>query len=297
MGGGLLMKTCFLAGRAARISHDSVLAVARAHVSVAAWTRQRVGLLNHFNWRRKAGPERNGNGDARFSSAVFPSAREKLVFSRALEEMARQDEATRARAVRALGGIRHVISARALSARLARDPSAEVRKECVKALTALGMKEGLPAVERALSDTSGVVRLVAVRGVYRLAGAEAASSLIRMFSDEHEDVRRRAAACTGWRGQEHRAAEFLPLLKDESAFVRRTALDALGNLKSSDAAAEVIELLSDPEESVRKKAFDMLRTIAGKQMAETFPEDARGRQLLIARWRAWQERESSRWES
>ena len=308
MGGALLMKTCFLAGRATRISHDGALAAAGAPVRVALWIRQLVvssaRLLNPFIWMRRAapGPSRSIGGaprevtPAEASAAVFAGAKETLVFSRSLEEMARQDEATRARAARALSGIRHELSARALSARLARDPSAEVRSECVKALTALGMEEGLPAVERALSDTSGSVRLAAVQGVYRLAGPEGATSLIRMFSDEHEDVRRRAAACVGWLGEEHLAADLLPLLKDESVFVRQTVLDALGNLNlnSPDAVSELIELLDDPEESIRKKAFDVLQATTGKQMAETLPENELERQLLLWRWRAWQEEESSR---
>ena len=244
--------------------------------------------------RRRGAPQEVTRAEA--SAAKFAGVREKLVFTRALQDMSRPDEAVRARAARSLGGIRHELSARELSARLARDPSAEVRKECVNALRALEARKELPAVEHALSDTSASVRLAAVRGMYSLAGPEGAASLIRMLSDENEDVRRRAAACTGWLGVEHLWAEVAPLLKDESASVRRTALDALGNLKSPDAVAEVIGLLEDPEESVRKKALDVLQTITGKQMVETFPEDEDGRQLLLARWRAWQQDESWRWE-
>ena len=238
---------------------------------------------------------------AEVSGAQFIGAREKLVFARALEDMARREEAPRARAVRSVAGIRHKLVARALCARLARDQSAKVRKECVKALTALGMEEGLPAVERALSDASPAVRLTAVRSVYRLAesvpdgGARrSAASLVGLLSDKHEDVRRRAAACLGWLGQEHLATHLLPLLRDESAFVRRTALDALGNLRSRRAVPEVIELLDDPEIAVRKKAFDVLRDITGKQMLEAFPEDEQEHQLLLARWRVWLEREPHR---
>ena len=302
MNGGLLTKMYFLAGRAARISKNGALAAARGPARVAAWTNQRVVLLNPFNWRKKARSKarRSVWGDgvprevtrAEVSAAAFADARDSLILSRAVEEMAHQDEAVRTRAVRALGGIRHELSVRALSARLARDPSAEVRRGCVKALTAHGM-EGLPAVERALSDRSARVRLAAVQGVYRLKGIESASSLIRMLSDEHEDVRRRAAACVGWLGEERLAAELLPLLDDESAFVRRIALGSLGNLKSSRAVGEIIELLDDPEESIQEKALDVLQIITGKQMAETLPENEMERELLLWRWRAWYDEDFS----
>jgi HEAT repeat protein len=159
----------------------------------------------------------------------------------------------------------------------------------VNGLTALGIKEQLPAVERALGDPSGPVRLAAVRGVYRLAGAAGAVSLVRMFSDELEDVRRRAVACVGWLGQGNLARDVVPLLRYESASVRLAALEALGNLKSPTVVDEVIGLLDDPEEPVQRKAYQALRTITGKQMGQAFPEDQDGRRFLIARWRAWRE--------
>jgi hypothetical protein len=237
--------------------------------------------------RRHAAPPEVTQAEA--SAAVFDGSRETLVFHRALDNMSRADEAGRARAVRALGGIRHGLSARAIAARLSRDRSAEVRRECVNALTALGGTDALPAIERALSDGSAGVRLAAVRGVYRLAGPEGAALLVRMFADEDEDVRRRAIACAGWLGQKHLAAALIPLLRDECVFVRSAAIEALANLKSTQAVETIIEILDDPEESVARKASEALETITGRQMAETFPEDEYGRQLLIARWRARQE--------
>ncbi len=227
-------------------------------------------------------------------NAAFEGVTEKVMFTRAHKDLASPNEATRARAARILGGLGHELSARALSACLGRDRSAVVRKECVNGLTALGMKEHLPAVEGALSDGSSSVRLAAVRGMHRLAGPDGAASLVRMFSDVDEDVRRRAAACLGWLGQKHLAVELLPLLRGESTSVRLAALEALGNLKSFAVVAEVIERLDDPEEPVQKKAFQVLETITGKQMGETFPEDEEGRRFLIARWRAWQEKEPLR---
>lgn len=242
--------------------------------------------------RRAAPPQ--GITPEEISAAVFAGVTEKVMFTRAHKDLASQNPATRARAAHKMGGIGHELSARALSVRLALDPSAEVRKECVNGLTALGMKEHLPAVERALSDRSSAVRLAAVRSIHRLAGPEGAASLVRMFSDKDEDVRRRAAACLGWLGQKHLAVELLPLLRGGSASVRLAALEALGNLKSPATAAEVIELLDDPEEAVQRKASQVLQTITGKQMGETFPRDEDGRRFLIARWRAWQEKKPLR---
>ena len=52
---GVLSETCFLAGRATRVSQDSALAIAKGAVRMAAWTTQQVvfsaRLLDPFNWR------------------------------------------------------------------------------------------------------------------------------------------------------------------------------------------------------------------------------------------------------
>ncbi len=226
------------------------------------------------------------------TAAVFAGVTEKVRFSRALKDLAHEDVNVRNSAANILGNIHHVLSVRALCVHLTSEPCAEVRKECVNSLTVLEAKEGLSAVERALSDRSSDVRLAAVRGIYRLAGTEGATSLIRMFSDENEDVRRRAATCTGWLRQKHLAVALQPLLYDNSPFVRVAVLEALGNLKSFAVLSEVIELLNDPEETVRKKAFEALQAITGNQMVKAYPEDENERQLLIARCRVWQQEES-----
>lgn len=228
------------------------------------------------------------------SAAVFAGIAEKIMFTRALRDLESQNEARRARAAHALSGIHHELSARVLSSRLMGDSSAEVRKECVNGLTALRMKDQLPAIERALSDGHSSVRLAAVRGVHRLAGVDGAALLIRMFSDADEDVRRRAVGCLGWLGQKHLAVELLPLLRGRSASVRLASLEALGNLRSPAVVGDVIERLDDPDESVQRKAYDVLQAITGKQMGEAFPEDEEGRQFVIARWRAWQEKKPVR---
>lgn len=136
------------------------------------------------------------------SEDVFASAVEEVVFNRALSDMAGKDIARCVAGVKAIGGIRHKRSVGAILAHVAHETCAEVRKECINALTALKMKEGLAAVEQALADPAASVRLAAVWGVYRLAGVEGVAALTRMFRDENESVRRRAAACVGWLGQE-----------------------------------------------------------------------------------------------
>ncbi|MHC4075933.1 MAG: HEAT repeat domain-containing protein [Planctomycetota bacterium] len=223
--------------------------------------------------------------------AVFPKATDKIIFSRALSDIASQDAAVRADAAKIMAGIRHELSIEVLSAQMARDTSAHVRQECAKALTALEMKEGLPAIKRALKDREGSVRLAAVWGLYRLAGLEGAPTLIRMFTDDDEEVRRRAATCIGWLGQEKLAVELLPLLDDSSTSVRRAAVEAMANLRNRQVVSFLIERLNDPVVSIRKVILNTIETITGKKMTKSFPRGEKEFARLIVRWRQWMKEE------
>jgi len=219
--------------------------------------------------------------------AVFSSAAERIIFTRALSDIASEHADARADAARVMAGIDHELSVRALVTQMACEPSPQVRQECIKALTTLGRQEGLPVVEYALTDESASVRLAAVQGLYHLAGAESAPLLIRMFCDESEGVRRRAVSCVGWLGQKELAVELLPLLNDSTVSVRRAAAEAMGNLRSPQVVSALIEHLNDPEKSVRKTVLGAIETITGKKMKELFPTDEKSLQRLIARWREW----------
>jgi len=220
-------------------------------------------------------------------AAVFDNETQRVIFTRALSDIANQDPAARADAARTIAGIRHELSVKVLVGQMTSEPSAQVRQECIKALTTLQMTEGLGAVEQALSDRAGLVRLAAVWGLYRLAGAESGPALVRMLSDEDVEVRRRAATCIGWLGQEELAVELLPLLDDSSVSVRLAVVEAMGNLHCRQGVTALIERLNDPEKAVRKPVLVALKTITGKKMSGPFPRDKKSLQRLIARWRGW----------
>jgi len=225
--------------------------------------------------------------EGQVQTAVFSNATEKVIFTRALSEIASQDTDVRTNAVKAIGSIRHKLSIKALVTQLARETSPHVRQECIKALTRQEVNEGLRAAKYALTDEAALVRLAAVWGLYRLAGAESASDLVRMVSDEDEEVRRRSATCIGWLGQEELAVELLPLLSERSACVRRAAIEAMGSLHSRQVISTLIEHLNDPEKSIRKVILDTLKKITGKKMSGPLPTDEKTLQYFIARWREW----------
>ncbi|MHC4395937.1 MAG: HEAT repeat domain-containing protein [Planctomycetota bacterium] len=220
-------------------------------------------------------------------AAVFPNSAESVIFTRAFSDITSPDAAVRIDAVRAISRIRHKLSVRVLVVRMAREPSARVRQECIKALTSLDAKESLSVVEDALGDRAALVRLAAVWGLYHLAGTESASALARMYSDEDEEVRRRAATCIGWLGREEFAVELLTFLDDGSVSVRRAAVEAMGTLGSRQVVSVLIEHLDDPAKSVTKAILGALKAITGKKMSGPLPRNQKALQCLIARWRQW----------
>jgi len=217
----------------------------------------------------------------------LPNASEKVIFTKALSDITSEDASVRIDVVRIIAGIRHKLSVRALTAQMAHETSTQVRQECIKGIMTLQMAEGLPAVERALTDRSASVRLAAVWGLYRLAGAESAPALIGMFSDEDEEVRRRAVTCIGWLGKEELAVELVPLLDDSSISVRLAAVEAMGNLRCRQVVRPLIKHLNDPAESVRKAVLSALKIITGKKMSGPFPKNAKSLERLIVRWQEW----------
>ena len=226
-------------------------------------------------------------------AASFASATEQLQLGWALRDLASEDESARLAAVDALSDIDHPLTARALCARVAVEPSARVRAECFNALLALeaAATDAVEYVlERGLADASAPVRLAAVRATYRLRGDQGAATLAAALTDPEPDVRRRAVTCLGWLGRRDYAADVARLARDEAAGVRQAAIEAIGNLEAHLRVDGVIEALcgllcDDPDSSVRRAAFDALSAV--RALDEDLPADDAGRRLLAARWLEW----------
>ncbi|HUS74210.1 MAG TPA: HEAT repeat domain-containing protein [Sedimentisphaerales bacterium] len=220
-------------------------------------------------------------------SSGFQSEPERIIFTQTLSDIVSRDVAIRVHAAKTLAGIRHPLSVRTLACQMTREPSPQVRQECIRSLTKLEMKKGLPVIAHALTDPAAPVRLAAVWGLYYLAKEDGSVVLLTMFSDEAEEVRRRAATCIGWLGQEEFAVKLLPLLDDSSPSVRRAAAEAMGNLGSRQVVWSLIEHLNDPDKAISKAILNALQAITGEKMSQSFPKDEKSLQRVTARWREW----------
>ena len=203
-------------------------------------------------------------------AATFPKAVDRIVFTRALHDMASPEATLRVDAAKALAEIRSELSVRVLANQMGREHSVTVRQECVRSLATLRMNEGIAAVETAMNDQAAQVRLVAVWSLYRLAGAASVPALIRTSSDEDGEVRRRAITCIDWLARE------------------KKTVGITGSTDSRLAASALIRCLQDPERSVRTAALGALEAVTGTKMSkQPTTKDKDPHQDIIEQWKKW----------
>ncbi|MFC1676639.1 HEAT repeat domain-containing protein [Planctomycetota bacterium] len=232
-------------------------------------------------------PNSNAVAVEQVQAAVFGKATDKILLAKAVSDIASGDLAVRMDAVKAMANIHHELSVKSIVAQAGSDTSAQVRQECIKALTSLKMTEGLPAIEKALTDQAGSVRLAAVWGLYSLSGSESTIPLLDMLSDEDKEVRRRTVTCIGWLGQKVFASRLIPLLNDSIISVRRAAVEAMGNLGNEQVVLSLIEQLESSDMAMKKIILSTIEKITGKKMVESSPKNDVDMDRLIARWREW----------
>ena len=259
--------------------------------TAVADTAEQVGLKTKEQPPEAITKARTPNSNAvaveQVQAAVFGKATDKILLAKAISDISSGETAVRVDAVKTMAGIGQKLSVKALIAQAQSDTSAQVRQECIKALTVLEMTEGLPAIEKALADQANSVRLAAVWGLYRLAGIESAPALLGMLSDKDEGVRRRTATCIGWLGQKVFASRLIPLLNDSIISVRRAAVEAMGNLGNEQVVLSLIEQLESSDMAMKKIILSTIEKITGKKMVGSPPKNDADMDRLIARWREW----------
>jgi len=259
--------------------------------TIVADTAEQVGLKTKEQPPEAITKARMPNSNAvaveQVQAAVFGKATDKILLAKAVSDISSDQTAVRVDAVKTMAGIGHKLSVKALIAQAQSDTSAQVRQECIKALTALDMTEGIATIEKALADQAGSVRLAAVWGLYSLSGSESTIPLLDMLSDEDKEVRRRTVTCIGWLGQKAFASRLIPLLNDSIISVRRAAVEAMGNLGNEQVVLSLIEQLENSDMAMKKIILSTIEKITGKKMVESSPKNNADMDRLIARWREW----------
>ncbi len=217
-------------------------------------------------------------------SAEFGNSVENVLFSRFLYEIGSTDASSRSRAARGIGGINHELSLRAITAQYQRDNVAQVRKECIKAMSNLDIDGSIDAIKIGLKDKAPSVRLAALQGIYRQNECGGIEDVIAMLDDENALVRCRAVTCVGWNGDPAYADKITMLAKDENAPVRRAVVEAIGLLGSTDYINILFDSFEDEDEAVCTKSIIALSAITGAVLPEELPKDKDKRKALVKSW-------------
>jgi hypothetical protein len=139
-------------------------------------------------------------------------------------DLAGKSKDERLRAVGRLARAKDQASREVLTAMVAQDPEAGVRRAAVSALGKIGGAEVVAAIDAALLDPEAEVRLSALRTLHGLQGEEAAPRL--------------SAVALG----------------DQDSGLRRQAILLLGSLKSDEAWSTIEAATSDSDPAVRQAA-------------------------------------------
>ena len=165
----------------------------------------------------------------------------------------------------ALGELEAKEAVAGLSARLAREPDAQVRKMIAWALGQIESREATEPLGRAAqTDASQEVRETAVWALGQLEDPAAVPALEAVLRDQSEELRGQAAWALGTIEPSSAPPGLIAALKDSSPKVRLRAAWALGQIEDGAAAPALLPLLKDADPAVRKAAFWALGAIGGE---------------------------------
>jgi HEAT repeat protein len=154
-------------------------------------------------------------------------------------------------------------------ARLADDPSADVRSTVVTTLLSITNDPG-KRVQGRIDDPAPRVRVALARGASRLRS----SLVVGLACDDDADVREQ----TAWTLAAHPRRQLVPLLMtlatdDPSWHVRRAACRALGSAGDVRARPALVRALTDVHELVRGAGIRALIEIFGTGLADALCEE------------------------
>lgn len=136
---------------------------------------------------------------------------------------------------------------------LRNDPEPVVRAAAGRALGRLGVREAVPDLVAALSDTSADVRVVAAAALWRLPDPSATAPLLEHVKDQDKAVREWSALALGVIGDKRAVAEMVRLLGDPERSVRLAAVRSLGRIGDPDGLEPVTKYLKSGKRDAEER--------------------------------------------
>ncbi|HKW14897.1 MAG TPA: HEAT repeat domain-containing protein [Candidatus Krumholzibacteria bacterium] len=157
------------------------------------------------------------------------------------------------KATHAMAALGHVLEA---------NKSAHARAAAAMAFAKMGDKSARDALMQGMLDPSAMVRIQSLRAITAVSQSKAEMDIDQMRGDGNRLVRAEALESYGTAGLEKRAKELFKIAQeDKDPIMRVAAIHSLAKLKASSIPAQLMPLLMDPDFTVSGAAAEAMSTL------------------------------------
>jgi hypothetical protein len=196
--------------------------------------------------------------DADELKAVLPTRSDRVLYERAMDELAAAEPGRRVRAARTLEALGSKTAAPLLAAALGRETDGDVKAAFLGALARFREPFAADLARRELGDSRAQVRVAALEALAAVAEGDSLDALTGALRDGSSVVRRRAVILLGFARGGRVEGALATALGDADPGVARAAAAALSGRPSAAAQNALARALEHADAGVRRSAAGAL---------------------------------------
>jgi hypothetical protein len=196
--------------------------------------------------------------DADELKAVLPTRSDRVLYERAMDELAAAEPGRRVRAARTLEALGSKTAAPLLAAALGRETDGDVKAAFLGALARFKEPFAADLARRELGDSRAQVRVAALEALAAVAEGDSLDALTGALRDGSSVVRRRAVILLGFARGGRVEGALATALGDADPGVARAAAAALSGRPSAAAQNALARALEHADAGVRRSAAGAL---------------------------------------
>jgi HEAT repeats len=244
--------------RAFKAAAEAGLATAGAHVARMPRKDAPETMLRMAERFEATGRAGLTGRDADELKAVLPTRSDRVLYERAMDELAAAEPGRRVRAARTLEALGSKTAAPLLAAALGRETDGDVKAAFLGALARFKEPFAADLARRELGDSRAQVRVAALEALAAVAEGDSLDALTGALRDGSSVVRRRAVILLGFARGGRVEGALATALGDADPGVARAAAAALSGRPSAAAQNALARALEHADAGVRRSAAGAL---------------------------------------
>jgi HEAT repeat protein len=244
--------------RAFKAAAEAGLATAGAHVARMPRADAPETMLRMAERFEATGRAGFTGRDADELKAVLPTRSDRVLYERAMDELAAAEPGRRVRAARTLEALGSKTAAPLLAAALGRETDGDVKAAFLGALARFKEPFAADLARRELGDSRAQVRVAALEALAAVAEGDSLDALTGALRDGSSVVRRRAVLLLGFARGGRVEGALATALGDADPGVARAAAAALSGRPSAAAQNALARALEHADAGVRRSAAGAL---------------------------------------